>query len=121
MTANIKMRLNLLGAAVSGLLLRLYFVRKFPFDGAGDSPIYEQLARNWLQHGVLGLWLDGRLVPVNIRVPGYPAYLAAFYAVFGQSLKPVLLGQVALDLATCFLAGALAAEIAPRESRRRVI
>ncbi len=121
MTANIKMRLNLLGAAFSGLLLRLYFVRKFPFDGAGDSPIYEQLARNWLQHGVLGLWLEGRLVPVNIRVPGYPAYLAAFYGVFGQALKPVLLGQVALDLATCFLVAVLAAQIAPQENRRRVI
>jgi hypothetical protein len=121
MTATTKMRLNLLGAAFSGLLLRLYFVWKFPFDGAGDSPIYEQLARNWLYHGVLGLWLDGRLVPVNIRVPGYPAYLAALYAFFGQYLKPVLLGQVALDLATCFLVAALAASIAREESRRRVI
>ncbi|MGH9701800.1 MAG: hypothetical protein ACRD4K_00370, partial [Candidatus Acidiferrales bacterium] len=120
MTANSKMRLNLLGAVFAGLVLRLYFVLKFPFDDSGDSPLYKQFAADWLYHGVFGLWVNGRLVPTNIRVPGYPAFLAAFYAVFGHmALKPVLLGQVAIDLATCYLAATLAASIAPPETQSR--
>ena len=49
-------------ATTAGLALRLLFVYRFPAS-VGDSQIYLQLAHNWADHHVYGLWLDGRLVP----------------------------------------------------------
>jgi hypothetical protein len=108
-----------MAAAGLGLALRLFFVLHFPSD-AGDSRIYEELARNWRGHGVLGLLIAGHLTPVDLRVPGYPAFLAAVYAVFGQSRPAVMVCQALLDLLTCFLAAALAGRLAPPASRERV-
>jgi 4-amino-4-deoxy-L-arabinose transferase-like glycosyltransferase len=120
MTASTRMRFNLLGVTVVGLFLRLFFIWKFPFNQSGDSPFYEQLAGNWLYHGVYGLWLNGQLVPENIRMPGYPALLAAVYAIFGRSVTAVLWVQASIDLVTCFLTAVIAARVAPEASRRRV-
>lgn len=108
-----------LAAAGLGLALRLFFVLHFPSQ-AGDTRIYEELARNWHDHGVYGLFIDGRLTPVDIRVPGYPAFLAAVHAAFGQSPLAVMLCQVLLDMLTCFLAASLAGRLAPPASRERV-
>src|SRR5277367_6684446 len=69
-----------LGAAlVAGLALRLFFIWRFPFY-SGDTKFYEELARNWLDHGVYGLCVRGALTAVDMRVPGYPAFLAAINA-----------------------------------------
>src|SRR5207244_2781327 len=87
---------------------------------AGDTAIYEKLARNWLDHHVYGLFVGGQLTPVDLRVPGYPAFLAAIYALFGRTQLAVMLTQAALDLFTCFLTAALAGFIAPKAQRRRV-
>lgn len=120
MTASLKMRAHVTGAAVAAFALRLYFVWRFPFYGAGDTPIYEQLAHNWLRHGIYGLEIAGRLTPVDIRVPGYPAFLAAIYIFFGQSARAVMVAQATVGVLTCFLVAAMAAVLAPKESRRRV-
>jgi 4-amino-4-deoxy-L-arabinose transferase-like glycosyltransferase len=108
-----------LGAALAaGLTLRLFFIWHFPFY-SGDTKFYEELARNWLDHGVYGLYAHGALTPVDMRVPGYPAFLAAIYFVIGRSARVVMAAQALVDLATCVLASLIAARLAP-VSRRAV-
>ena len=120
MTASLKMRAHVTGAVLAAFALQLYFVWGFPFYSAGDTPIYQQLAHNWLRHGVYGLEIAGRLTPVDIRVPGYPAFLAAVDIFFGESARIVMLAQALVGVLTCLLVAAMAAVLAPKESRRRV-
>jgi hypothetical protein len=119
MTLNPSMRKHFMGAVLAGLALRLFFVLRFP-QIAGDTRIYEELAANWLDHGVYGLWLNGQLTPVDIRAPGYPALIAAIYALLGRSNLAIMLAQVLLDLGTCLLAAGIAAWLTPRAVRSRV-
>src|SRR3974390_225279 len=92
--------------------LRLFFVLKFP-AGSGDTTIYEQLAKNWLKHGKYAMDIGGAAIPVDLRVPGYPAFLALVYMLTGRTGEParlfVMLAQVLVDLMTCAVTGALAA------------
>jgi hypothetical protein len=106
-------------AILTGIALRLLFALRFP-AAAGDSALYLQLARNWADHNVYGLWLNGQLVPTDLRMPGYPAFLAGVALVFGRSIRAIVLSQAGLDLCTCFLTAALAAALAPSAARRRV-
>jgi hypothetical protein len=105
-------------ALAAGLALRLFFIWHFPFY-SGDTKFYEELARNWLDHGVYGLYVRGALTAVDMRVPGYPAFLAAIYFVIGRSARAVMVAQAFVDLATCVLAALIAARLAP-VSRRTV-
>jgi len=120
MTASTKMRAHVTGAVLAALGLRIFFLWRFPFYDAGDTPIYQQLAHNWLKHGIYGLDILGRLTPVDMRTPGYPAFLAAIYTVFGESARAVMFAQAFVDVLTCVLVAAMAAVLARRESRRRV-
>ena len=120
MTSTAKLRLNLALAASAGLALRLYFILKFPVTDSGDAPFYIELAWNWLKHGVYGFPVNGHLTPVDMRVPGYPAFLAAIFAFAGRSPRAVMLTQALVGLATCFLIALIAARIAPVAARRRV-
>jgi hypothetical protein len=99
-------------ALFTGICLRLLLVLKLP-AGAGDTVIYEQLATNWLKHGKYAMDVAGALVPVDLRVPGYPAFLALVDALTGRTGEQarifVMLAQVVVDLATCLVIGALAA------------
>src|SRR5713101_9085976 len=101
-------------AVVAGLALRLFFVLLVP-TATGDTFVYEQLAENWLKRGIYGLFVAGQLTPVDIRMPGYPAYLAFAYWVCGHTGAAarfwVMLGQVAMDLATAVLVVLLATRI----------
>ncbi|MGH9758398.1 MAG: ArnT family glycosyltransferase [Candidatus Acidiferrales bacterium] len=119
MTSTAKLRLNLVLAASAGLALRLYFILKFPVTDSGDAPFYIELAWNWLKHGVYGFPVNGHLTPVDMRVPGYPAFLAAIFTFAGRSPRAVMLTQALVDLATCFLIALIAARIAPVAARRR--
>jgi hypothetical protein len=121
MASTAKMRFSLLLAASAGLALRLLFVLRFPFHEAGDTRIYEELAKNWAAHGVYGLEIAGRLTPADIRLPGYPAFLAAVHAMFGPSALAVMLVQVVVDLAACWVVALLAAQLAPAEARPRAL
>jgi len=102
-------------ALVSGAAFRLLFVLKFP-GGSGDTVIYDQLATNWLQHGKYAMDIAGQPVPVDIRMPGYPAFLALIYALTGHAgeggHRAVLFAQIFVDLATCVGIAALAALLA---------
>jgi hypothetical protein len=115
-----KARLHFLFATIVGLALRLGFVFRFPAD-AGDSAVYEALARNWLHEHVYGVYASGQLIPTDIRVPGYPAFLAALYALAGDSRAVVMVAQAALDVVTCLLIALLAAALVPQTQRRRVV
>src|SRR3984893_17704017 len=106
-------------AILTGIALRLLFALRFP-AAAGDSALYLQLARNWADHNVYGLWLNGQLAPTDLRMPGYPAFLAGIAILFGRSQRAIVLSQAGLDLCTCFLTAALAASLAPSVARRRV-
>lgn len=115
-----KTRANTVAAVCVGLVLRLVFVLFFPATNSGDAPFYIELASNWLKKGVYGLSIFGVLTPVDMRVPGYPAFLAAVFAFAGNSQRAVMFVQIVVDLATCFLIAAIAALLAKPESRRRV-
>src|SRR6204780_3549130 len=106
-------------AMAAGLALRLFFIWHFPFY-SGDTKFYEELARNWLDHGVYGLYVRGTLTAVDMRVPGYPAFLAAIYFALGRSARLVMAAEALLDLATCVVVALLAARLTPVSRRQRV-
>src|SRR5215475_12267806 len=88
---------------LAGLGLRAYFLKRHALI-EGDSLIYGEIAKNWLQTGIFGLGECGEIVPTLIRLPGYPAFLAAMFSLFGmEHYSAVLRAQLVIDLATCFL------------------
>jgi hypothetical protein len=93
---------------LAALALRLVFYFKFPHVD-GDSLIYGDIAKNWLDHGVFGLTHADGVHPTLIRLPGYPAFLAACFLLFGREhYHAVLLAQIAIDVLTCFFIADLA-------------
>ncbi len=103
---------------LAGLALRLVFFWKLRFI-AGDSLIYGDLAKNWMQHGTYALSEDGGLAPTLIRLPGYPLFLVAVWSLFGiEHYTAVMLVQIVLDLGTCFVVAALALETAGERAAR---
>src|SRR4051794_34168492 len=99
-------------ALAAGLCLRLFFVLKYPAN-SGDTVLYEQMAANWLQHHTYAMEVNGKITPVDLRMPGYPAFLAAVYAITGQIGEParrfVMIAQAVIDLISCLLIAILAA------------
>ena len=100
---------NPLTALAAGLCLRLYFVLKFPAN-SGDTVLYEQIATNWLKHHAYAMDVFGAVTPVDLRMPGYPAFLAVVYALTGRTGPDarlwVMLAQIFVDLLSCiFVAG----------------
>ncbi len=97
-----------LAVSLMALALRLVFVLHFPAV-VDDSRLYADIAENWLGHGVYGITDSGQVMPTLSRLPGYPAFLAAVFAIFGWSnFRAVLLIQVLFDLGTCLLIADLA-------------
>jgi 4-amino-4-deoxy-L-arabinose transferase-like glycosyltransferase len=94
--------------SAAALLLRLIFILRFP-GVVTDSFIYGDIAKNWLQHGIYGLSGPDEISPTYIRLPGYPAFLAFIFAIFGMDhYRAVLFVQMFVDLGTCFLCAAIA-------------
>jgi len=103
---------------LTGLALRLLFLWKLSFI-AGDSFIYGDIAKNWLQHGTYAMSEDGSLVPTLIRLPGYPLFLVVMWSLFGVEHYTAVLGaQILLDLGTCFVVAGLALETAGERAAR---
>ena len=98
-------------ALALGIWLRLFFLLKFPAT-SGDTALYEELATNWLKHGAYAVSLNGVITPVDVRMPGYPAFLALVYAVTGHTGEAarmwVMLGQATVDLLGCAVVAVLA-------------
>jgi hypothetical protein len=120
MSDSSKMRVEVTCAVLAALAVRLYFIWKFPFYDAGDTPLYQELAHNWLKHGIYGIEIFGHLTAVDMRVPGYAAFLAAICAVCGESARAVMIAQAGIDVLMCIVAAAMAAVLAPKASRPRV-
>jgi hypothetical protein len=97
-----------LAAGLAALCLRLFFVFRFP-GVVDDSRLYANVAENWMQLGIYGVTDSGHVVPTLSRLPGYPAFLAAIFTVFGKdNFRAVLLVQMLFDLGACFLLADLA-------------
>jgi len=97
-----------LAAGLAAIGLRLLFVFTLPHV-TDDSRLYADIAKNWLTHGVYGITDAGQIVPTYVRLPGYPAFLAAVFAIFGKdNFRAVLLLQVLADLGTCFVVADMA-------------
>jgi 4-amino-4-deoxy-L-arabinose transferase-like glycosyltransferase len=90
-------------ATLAALGLRLIFLFRFP-SVTSDSLIYGDIARNWLQHGIYGITTSQGVDPTFIRLPGYPAFLAVVFSIFGvENYRAALALQVVVDIATCFV------------------
>ena len=97
-----------------GIVLRLLFVLLYP-SITDDSRVYSDLGTNLYKHHLYGYGpavsaIVGypapltQVVPVDSRLPGYPALLALLFMLFGAgNYMAVFLCQVALDLGTCIL------------------
>ncbi|HEX4427627.1 MAG TPA: glycosyltransferase family 39 protein [Terriglobales bacterium] len=97
-------------ATLAAFALRLLFIFRFPAITT-DSFIYGDIAKNWLQHGIYGLSGDG-ISPTYIRLPGYPAFLAMVFAIFGmEHYRAVLVVQMFADIGTCFLIADMARRV----------
>jgi hypothetical protein len=98
-------------ALAAGFCLRLFFVLKFP-GTSGDTAIYEEIATNWLKRHVYAMNVHGTITPVDIRMPGYPAFLAVIYALAGRTGESarlwVMLAQIGVDLLSCLVIAHLA-------------
>ncbi len=105
-------------ATLAGVALRLLFIFRFP-GVTTDSFVYGDIAKNWLKHGIYGLSGVNDISPTTIRLPGYPAFLAGVFAIFGmEHYRAVLLLQLVVDLGTCLLTADLARRMAsPRAAR----
>jgi 4-amino-4-deoxy-L-arabinose transferase-like glycosyltransferase len=107
-----------LTAVAAGVALRLIFIF-FLARLTNDSYIYGDIAKNWLQHGVYGLTEAGGIAPTYIRLPGYPAFLAAMFWIFGvEHYRAVLIVQMFFDLGTCFLMADLVRRLASGRTAR---
>ncbi len=102
-------------ALAVGAALRGWWIWKYGLV-TGDSVLYGDIARNWMQHGVYGLSgvVKGKVAirPTLIRLPGYPLFLVACFAVFGVGkYLPVLGLQALMDLWTCLLVAGVARRV----------
>src|SRR5438876_6448540 len=104
---------HLIPAVIAGMALRLFFIAVFPYS-AGDTLLYQELARNLLDHGVYGVWAGHSLVSVDMRMPGYPLFLAAIEWLLGPGDERLMVVQSAIDMLTCLGIASLAGRLNPR-------
>jgi Dolichyl-phosphate-mannose-protein mannosyltransferase len=107
----------------AGAALRLWFIHAHP-QIQGDSLVYGDIAANWLTHGIYGHSVGHpsgvtTIEPTLVRLPGYPAFLAVCFTVFGvANYQAVLYLQALIDLVACLLIAGLAGKICgPRAAR----
>jgi 4-amino-4-deoxy-L-arabinose transferase-like glycosyltransferase len=103
---------------LAGLALRLFFILQFSMI-TSDSLLYGDIAKNWLQHGTYGQTMGPEIVPTYIRLPGYPAFLAVVFAVFGiEHYRAALPLQMLADLVTCFVVADVARRLISRRAAK---
>ena len=97
---------------MAGLALRLFFVLRLPYI-TPDGVVYGSLAKNWLVNHVYGLGDLPPITPTYIRLPGYPAFMAAIWSIAGiDHYNAIRFVQILIDLATCFVVADLARRVA---------
>lgn len=91
-----------------------------PNDDLEQGKVYAQIGRNILEHRAYSHDSDAPYQPTVIRVPGYPLFLAAVYAVFGSDNNTaVRLVQSLVDTATCGLIALIGFYWEPDPKRKR--
>jgi len=96
---------------VAALALRLFFVFRFPVVD-GDTFVYGDIAKNWLNHGIYGLSTSTGIQPTLMRLPGYPGFLALIFSIFGQEhYGAAMITQAFIDTNGCLAISALALEL----------
>src|SRR6185369_14940760 len=96
----------LLGAAFG---FRLFVALRLPNDTPDDGRFYSQIARNVLEQHVYSHEEQPPFTPTLIRLPGYPFFLAAIYAVAGHGNNTaVRVVEAIVDTFTCFLVALVA-------------
>ncbi len=94
--------------SVIAFAFRLWFLFRFRMLTA-DTFIYGDIARNWLESGVYGISGAAGPEATYIRMPGYPAFLAAIWKIAGmEHYTAALIVQVFVDVGTCFVIADLA-------------
>jgi len=89
---------------VIALSFRLFIALRLPNDEPDDGRVYSQIARNMLEQHVYSIESQAPYTPTLIRLPGYPLFVAAIYAVFGHGNNTaVRVAQAVLDTITCAL------------------
>src|SRR6266478_3700421 len=104
---------HLIPAAIVGMALRLFFIAKFPFN-AGDTAIYQEIAQNLVDFGIYGISPADTVIPVSIRMPGYPLFLALVQWILGPGDERLMVVQAGVDVLTCLGIAGLAAKLSPR-------
>ena len=112
--------LAILVTLAPGAALRVWFIREYPQIPAG-SLLYGDIAKNWLTHGVYGRTVAGNfgltVEPTFIRLPGYPAFLALCFSIFGlEHFGAVRYVQVGVDLVSCLLIAGFVLRICGRRA-----
>src|ERR1700729_1244085 len=104
-------------ALAAGLAFRLWFVSHSP-RVTGDTLLYGNIARNWMQHGVYSFTSPPNApVPTLIRLPGYPLFLMVCFRLFGvEHYNAVMYVQCVIDLLACVLIAALAERLFGRRA-----
>jgi 4-amino-4-deoxy-L-arabinose transferase-like glycosyltransferase len=107
----------------AGAALRLWFIHAHPMV-QGDSLLYGDIATNWLSHGIYGHSVGHAsglttVEPTLVRLPGYPAFLALCFALFGTAnYRAVVYIQAFIDLGTCLLLAELARKLSGPSAAR---
>jgi 4-amino-4-deoxy-L-arabinose transferase-like glycosyltransferase len=99
-------RASALGVLGLALGVRLAFVLWVPGAPTGDGFVYVLYAHS-IERGDGYTNLDGS--PGILWMPGWPAYMAALYSVFGPGGRVVLISNALLGAATALLVAALGA------------
>ena len=107
--------------SVIAFAFRLWFLFRFRMLTA-DSFVYGDIARNWVESGIYAISGANGPDPTYIRMPGYPAFLAAIWKIVGlEHYTAVLIVQIFIDIGTCFLIADLARRMfKPWSSEKRV-
>jgi 4-amino-4-deoxy-L-arabinose transferase-like glycosyltransferase len=114
-----KHKLVFLALIISAAAFRIAVVHWLPNDSAGDSIGYEQIARNVLEQHVYTHIDEAPFTPTDVRLPGYPLFLAAIYSVFGHTNNTaVRVAQALVDTGTCVLVALLAWLWQPDEQKK---
>lgn len=102
-------RYALVTILVVAFILRLGALVVWPQPLEGDAVLYDQLAAS-LANGY-GFSKGPGEPQTAVRGPGYPLFVAGFYALFGHHVLPVYLTQILLDVLTLLLLHRFALDI----------
>ena len=76
-----------------------------------DSSSYDQSARSIARLGIFSVSPERPDEPQILRTPGYPAFIAAIYLIFGERHASVIIAQILLSIVTAVMMYVMAARL----------